>query len=164
MKVLQSKRYKIKEVLPQTDDNILFRIKTNLNPEPGQFVQVSIPGVGEAPISTASYNHKILDLNVRLVGSVTKAMARMQKGDKIHLRGPYGRGYPMDYLKGKNLILVGGGCGVAPLRGIIEFVDKNKNDYGNISMFFGFRSPSDVLFKDEIKQNQQCLQKKCMIN
>lgn len=150
--IFQSNRYKIKEVIPQTGDNILLKVKTNMNPLPGQFVEVSIPGLGEAPISSASYNNKLLDLNIRKVGSVTNAVADLKKGAKLHLRGPYGTGYPMEKLKGKNLVLIGGGCGVAPLRGAIEYVDKSRLDYREINMFFGFRTPDDVLFQEEMKQ------------
>ncbi|MFH1589442.1 MAG: FAD/NAD(P)-binding protein [archaeon] len=150
LNIYQSNLYKVLDVIKQTSDNFLIRIKTNLNPQPGQFVNVSIPGIGEAPISSASYNKKQLDLNVRIVGKVTEAMCKLKKGDKIQLRGPYGKGYPMEKFKGKNLILIGGGCGVAPLRGVIEYLEKNRADYKDIHLFFGYRSPADVLFKDEI--------------
>lgn len=151
----QSKRYRIKEVVKQTDDNILMKIKSKLNPQPGQFVEVSIPGIGEAPISSASYNNKELDLNIRTVGAVTKATSELKKGDKIYLRGPYGNGYPMKEFKGHHLILIGGGCGVAPLKGIIEYIEKNRNDYRDVHLFFGYRSPKDVLFKEEIEEWKQ---------
>jgi len=150
--IYQAKRYKITDVVEQTGDNIMLRIKTRLNPKPGEFVEVSIPGIGEVPISSASYNNKVLDLNIRIVGNVTEAISKLKKGDKIHLRGPYGKGYPIDELKGKNLILIAGGCGLAPLRGIIEYIDQHRLDYREIYLFFGFRSPDDVLFKDEIRE------------
>ncbi len=150
MNIYNSKQYKILDVIKQTGDNTLLRIKCDLNPMPGQFVNVSIPGIGEAPISSASYNDKLLDLNVRIVGNVTKAMTQLKKGDEIGLRGPYGNGFPMKELKGKDLVLVGGGCGVAPLRGIIEYVDLHRKDYKDVYMFFGYRTPGDILFKDEI--------------
>lgn len=146
----QSKQYRIKKLLPQTEDNIMFRIKTDINPMPGQFVEVSIPGIGEAPISSASYSKSILDLNVRVVGNVTEAMIRLKKGEKIYLRGPFGKGYPMKELEGKNLILVGGGCGVAPLRGLIEYLDAHRLAYKEVTLFFGYRTPDDILFKDEV--------------
>jgi len=148
--IYEAKKYKIKDVWPETSDNFLFKIKTRINPQPGQFVEVSIPGIGEAPISGASYNKHELDLNVRVVGNVTNALINLKKGDKVHLRGPYGHGYPMGDFKGQDLILIGGGCGVAPLRGIIEFIDKHRMDYGEIHLFFGFRTPEDVLFKEEM--------------
>ncbi|MBC8495301.1 FAD/NAD(P)-binding protein [archaeon] len=150
MSLYKLKKYLIKDVIKQTNDNTMIRIQTNLNPIPGQFVQVSIPGIGEAPISSASYNKKELDLNFRVVGSVTEALNKFKKGDKVYLRGPYGNGYPMEKFKGQNLILVGGGCGVAPLRGIIEYIDKHREDYKHVELFFGFRTPSDVLFKNEV--------------
>lgn len=150
MNIYNSKAYTIKEVFKQTSDNYMLRIKTNINPLPGQFVEVSIPGIGEAPMSGASYNNKILDLNIRVVGNVTGAAAKLKKGDKVFLRGPYGKGYPMDELKNKRIILIGGGCGVAPLRGAIEYLDQNRRFYPDVKLFFGFRSPEDVLFKDEI--------------
>ena len=145
--IYEAKQYKIKEVIPETSDNVMLRVKTKLNPMPGQFVEVSIPGIGEAPISSASYNKHELDLNVRVVGNVTGALLNFKKGDKLHLRGPYGRGYPMDEFKGQDLILIGGGCGVAPIRGIIEYIDEHRLDYKEIHLFFGFRTPEDVLFK-----------------
>ncbi|MFH1770640.1 MAG: FAD/NAD(P)-binding protein [archaeon] len=150
MNIYDAKAYKVKDVIQQSGDNFMLRIKTNINPMPGQFVNVSLPGIGEAPISSASYSKKILDLNIRVVGSVTESLSKLKKGAKVQLRGPYGKGYPMDKFKGKNLILIGGGCGVAPLRGIIEYINQHRNDYKDVHLFFGYRSPADVLFKDEI--------------
>lgn len=150
MNIYNAKAYRIKDVIQQSGDNFMLRIKTNLNPQPGQFVEVSLPGIGEAPISSASYSKRILDLNIRIVGDVTEALSKLKKGAKLHLRGPYGKGYPMGKFKGKNLILIGGGCGVAPLRGIIEYIDQHREDYKEVHFFFGYRSPDDVLFKDEI--------------
>ncbi|MAG39083.1 anaerobic sulfite reductase subunit B [Candidatus Woesearchaeota archaeon] len=150
--IYQAKRYKIKDIQRQSNNNIMLRIKTKINPSPGQFVEVSIPGIGESPISTASYNKKILDLNVQVVGNVTEALAKMRIGQKIHLRGPYGTSYPLEQLKGENLILVAGGCGVAPLRAVIEYLKERRLDYKEIHLFFGFRSPKDILFKEEMKE------------
>ncbi|MBU0666982.1 MAG: FAD/NAD(P)-binding protein, partial [Nanoarchaeota archaeon] len=142
--------YKILSTSKETADDVFLRIETDINPQPGQFVQVSIPGIGEAPISTASCDENFLDLNIRVVGNVTKAIGNLKKNDYIHLRGPYGRGYPLVDFKGKNIVLIGGGCGVAPLRGVIKYLEKHRKDYDEITMFFGFRTPQDVLFKDEV--------------
>jgi anaerobic sulfite reductase subunit B len=147
MNIFQHKLYTITEVQKQNHDNILFSIDCDINPYPGQFVQVNVPGLGEAPISTASFNGKELQLNIRVVGNVTYAMTKLKKGDKISLRGPYGQGFPMHHFEGNNIILIGGGCGVAPLKGVIDYLDANREKYHDIIMFFGYRSPKDILFK-----------------
>lgn len=129
-----------------------FTLKVKYESEhvPGQFVQVSVLGTGECPLSIASYDQQTIDLNVNRVGNVTAALQSIQEGDTLFVRGPYGNGYPMEELKGKNIILVGGGCGVASLRGIVHYLGENKNDYRSIRTFIGFRSHDMVLFRDEL--------------
>ncbi|MCW4026849.1 MAG: FAD-binding oxidoreductase, partial [Candidatus Bathyarchaeota archaeon] len=85
--------------------------------EPGQFVEVSVMGVGEAPVSicAARKREDILELCVRRVGKVTNAIHRLNVGDLLWIRGPYGNSFPMKNMEGKNLLLVGGGLGIAPL-------------------------------------------------
>ena len=73
--------------------------------DPGQFVQVSVPGIGEVPISIASDSFKHINLNIKEVGNVTKALSRLKKNDAIFIRGPYGKGYPMKNVKGKDLVI-----------------------------------------------------------
>lgn len=119
------------------------------------FVMLSIPGIGECPISICSYSKEYLKLNIREVGNVTKHLGVLEKGADVLVRGPYGKGYPMDLLKGNNLVIVGGGCGVAPLKGIIEYVESRRHDYKNVNLVFGFRTPKDILFKREIENWKQ---------
>lgn len=135
----------------ESSDCFTIRTDVKSNYAPGQFFQVSLPGIGEAPISVASYSPEYLDLNIRMVGNVTKAVSGLKKGDTIYIRGPYGNGYPMDDFFGKNLLLIGGGCGVAPLRGVISYVEQHRNDFADVSMYFGYRSYEDILFKDDLK-------------
>jgi len=135
----------------ETKDCFLIRVDFKAKHDPGQFVQVSIPGFGEAPISIASYSEEFMDLNIREVGNITNHLAKLKKGDTIYIRGPYGRGYPMEKLHGKSIVLVGGGSGVAPLKGILSYIDKNKNSFPEVIAYFGFRTPEDILFKDETK-------------
>lgn len=146
----ESKKYKVLSVKKQTNDNWLYTLDCDINPAPGQFVEVSIPGLGEAPISTASNNDKKLELNVRAVGGITQAMTHLKPGDKIGIRGPYGQGFPMHHFKGDNIVIIGGGCGAAPLKGVIEYIDNNRVDYKDILIFFGYRSPEDILFEHHI--------------
>lgn len=119
---------------------------------PGQFVQVSVPGFGECPISICSDSRNFIKLNIREVGNVTKALSRLKKGDTILIRGPYGKGYPMEALKGNSIIMIGGGCGVAPLKGVIDYVENHRQDYKEVHLFLGYRTPSDIIFKREVEE------------
>ena len=136
----------------ESSDCFMIRVDYKSKHDPGQFVQLYIPGIGEAPISIASYSQEFLDLNIREVGNVTKSLSKLKKGDIVHIRGPYGKGYPMEKLFGKELIIIGGGSGVAPLKGIVSYVDKHKANFGEVTLYFGFRTPEDILFKEEMRQ------------
>lgn len=122
-----------------------------LNYLPGQFFQVSIPGFGEAPISVCSYSDEFLEFNVRAVGDVTNEIVKLEPGDSLWLRGPYGTHYPMKEMIGKSLMIVGGGTGVAPLRGVLKYVEKHRADYDRVHLFIGFRNPEAIIFKKDIE-------------
>lgn len=143
---------KIEEKIKQTEEEYLFRINHKMQHEPGQFLQVGVFGVGEAPISICSYSEEYIELSVRRVGNVTNALCSMQKGDTIWLRGPYGRGYMMPLFKGNSIVVVGGGCGVAPMRSAVQYIQKNREDYRNVYLFFGFRGPDEILFKEDFEK------------
>ncbi|MBW2967202.1 FAD/NAD(P)-binding protein [Candidatus Woesearchaeota archaeon] len=131
-----------------------FTIKTDFKAdhEPGQFVQITLPGIGEAPISICSYSKEFMEFHVREVGNVTNAVSKLQKGDRLFIRGPYGKGYPMEKFIGKTLIIIGGGSGVAPLKGILSYLDKHRSSYQDILLYFGFRDHNEIIFKDQMKQ------------
>jgi len=136
----------------ETSDNFTLTVNMKIKHEPGQFVQVSLPGFGESPISICSDSKKHIKLNIREVGNVTKALSNLRKGDTVFLRGPYGNGYPMELLKGKGVIIIGGGCGVAPLKGVIDYILNNKEDYKELQLFLGYRSEQDIIFKKDVKE------------
>jgi len=144
------KKIKVLEFFRESSDNFTITVNFKSNHEPGQFVMVSLPGIGEAPISISSYSTEFVKLDIRQVGSVTNAAAKLRKGDFVFVRGPYGKGYPMDVLEGNNIVMIGGGCGVAPLKGIIEYVGQNRSKFRNIDLFLGYRSVSDILFTREL--------------
>ena len=144
--------YKVLEFFRETADTFTLTVGMAIKHDPGQFVQVSIPGVGEAPISICSDSDRYLKLNIREVGNMTRALAFLREGDTVFIRGPYGRGYPMQSLKGNDLLIIGGGCGVAPLKGIIDYVENHRDDYGTVELFLGYRSPNDVIFRREIEE------------
>lgn len=136
----------------ESPDNFTLTASFKASHEPGQFVMVSLPGIGEAPISISSYSKDHIKLNVRQAGSVTCSLAKLRKGDFVLIRGPYGKGYPMKALEGNNIVMIGGGCGVAPLKGVIEYIAQNRGKYKNIDLFFGYRSANDVLFSRELPE------------
>lgn len=133
-------------------DTKLFTIKPGLKFDPGQFVLVGNLGFGEAPISiTSTPGKNYFDLAIRIVGKVTKKLHELRTNDIIYIRGPYGNGFPIDKFKGKNILIITGGCGLAGLRSIIYYIKENSSNFGNIQIFYGTKTTEDILFKDEIK-------------
>lgn len=142
---------KVVSVSKETDDIKTFRIQYEERCMPGQFVQMSLMGIGECPISLSSYSKGYIDLTVRNVGNVTNAIHKLKPGSVVGIRGPYGNGYPMESMFGKDLLIIGGGTGAAPLRSVLQFVQQQRADYGKIDIFLGFRTPEDILFRKDIE-------------
>ena len=121
--------------------------------ESGQFGEYSVFGVGEAPfcISSSPTRRGHLEFALQRVGTVTNALHRLGVGSEIGFRGPYGNSFPLDLLQGKNLVFVGGGIGLAPLRSLIWNVIDNRDKYGNIDIIYGARSPADLCFRYDLE-------------
>ncbi len=147
----QSRPYKIVEVKKFTEDVKLLKVKCNLNPLPGQFIETSIPGIGECPLASCSYNKNYVELLMRKAGNVTSALFQLNKINEVFIRGPYGRGFPIDKLKNQNLILIAGGTGIAPVTSLIDLVEKNRKYFKEIFIYFGFKDEEHVLLKERIK-------------
>lgn len=148
------------EVSELTPQEKLFRLRLDDGSElehlPGQFIQVSIPGLTEAPISLASSATRGPDfeLGVRKAGTLTGAMHQLQPGDKLGIRGPFGRPFQLESLVGKQLLLIAGGCGLAPLRSLIQYCQERRNEYLSVQILYGARSPQDLLFKEDLENWQ----------
>ncbi|MCS5695860.1 FAD/NAD(P)-binding protein [Desulfofundulus thermocisternus] len=129
-------------------------VMENFKQKPGQVAQISVFGVGEATISITSSPTKkgLLEFSVKKVGMLTSALHRLEPGCKVGIRGPYGNHFPYEKMKGKDLLFIGGGIGLAPLRALIDFVlaEENRKDYGNIEIIYGARSVDDLCFKYDI--------------
>ncbi|HET6499013.1 MAG TPA: FAD/NAD(P)-binding protein, partial [Coriobacteriia bacterium] len=117
----------------------------------GQFVELSIFGVGEAPISISSAPSKqgFIELCVRESGDVTGALHAMRCGDIVGLRGPFGRGFPFDEMKGHDVLLVAGGLGIAPLKSLINHIHDERHSFGKVTILYGSRNPAEVLFRQQ---------------
>lgn len=137
----------------------LFRIELpsgfSLNHRPGQFVEVSVLGIGEAPISICSSPSRTdgaFELCVRAVGKLTDAMHALKPGSMIGIRGPFGRGFPYERFRGKDILLAAGGLGLAPLRSLINEVLDERGKFGRVIILYGARTPDDLLFADELRE------------
>ncbi|MDP8262213.1 MAG: FAD/NAD(P)-binding protein [Candidatus Ancaeobacter aquaticus] len=126
----------------------------DLSHEPGQFVMVSIPGIGEAPISISSSPTKkgSFELVVREAGTLTASLHKLNAGDVVGIRGPFGTGFPVQILEGNDLLFVAGGLGIVPLRSLINYVIFNRRDFGKINILLGCKTPEDMLFGDEVAE------------
>ncbi len=120
--------------------------------QPGQFVELSVFGAGEAPFCLAQSPTRsdFIEVTVRRTGSVTNRLHHYQPGDMVGLRGPFGNCFPFERAKGKNLIFVGGGIGLPPLRSLINFVLDHRSDYGVVHVLYGARTPADRVYKNEL--------------
>ncbi len=126
--------------------------KELLNYKPGQFAFWSLPGFGEAPFSYTSNpgnGNKTMQFCIRRVGRVTSAIFNLKEGEIVHVRGPNGNWFPLEKMKGKNLLFVMGGLGAAPLRSVLKQVLFERDKYKNICILHGARTPNDMLFKKE---------------
>lgn len=148
----------IDKIEPLTSDVKLYTLKyknagESADYKAGQFFMVSVFGFGEAPISiTSSPARKgFIELAVKCAGSLTSELHKMKAGAEIGLRGPYGNGFPVDSLKGFDLLFVGGGIGLAPLRSLINLAIEKKSEFGKITILYGARTYDDMVFKDELK-------------
>ena len=124
--------------------------------KPGQCAMLSIPGVGEAMFSiTSSPTEKdFMEFSIKKCGCLTSWLHQMDVGQEILIRGPYGNGFPVDTaLKGKNLLFIAGGVGLAPLHSVINYCLANRANYGAIDVVYGSRSKEDLLDLDEIQNS-----------
>lgn len=121
--------------------------------KPGQCAMLSVPPVGEALFSITSSPHcrDCLEFSIKRVGDVSGALHDLLPGSQIGIRGPYGNGFPVDEMKGKDLLFIGGGIGLAPLRSLIGYCFANRIEYGHIDIVYGARSPADLVRKSEIR-------------
>ena len=143
---------KIISITSHTDIDYTFRMEYKGDVKPGQFFEVSVPKYGEAPISVCGIGDGYVDLTIRRVGVVTDVIHTFFPGDKLFMRGPYGNGFDINEYKGKELIIAAGGTGLAPVKGIVDYFNEHINEVKKFNVLMGFKSPKDILFKDDIQK------------
>ncbi len=141
------------ETRQMTGRERFFRLKLDapLGHRPGQFAMVSIPGIGEAPISISCgpRNDNVIEMVIRNVGSLTQVLHKLEPGDSVGIRGPLGCGFDLDDFYGRDVVLVAGGLGLVPLRSLIQAIVAESGRYGRITIISGCRTPAEELFRNE---------------
>ena len=140
----------ILEVIKHTEKEYTFRMRYSGDVKPGQFFEVSIPKFGEAPISVSGISEDSVDLTIRRVGRVTNEVFEKYVGQTLLMRGPYGNGFDVSLYEKGEVIVVAGGTGVSPVRGVISALAET-DDAKDKHVIVGFRSPDDMLFRDDLK-------------
>ena len=133
-----------------------FKVQTDIQPDHGQFLQLSIPKVGEAPISVSAQGDGWLDFTIRSVGKVTDEIFNKKVGETLFLRGPYGHGWPLEEkFKGKHLVVITGGTGLAPVRSMLNTCFENDGYVESVTLISGFKNEEGIIFKPELKKWQE---------
>jgi len=147
------------DVRPMTELEKYFKVKFDTDRGadymPGQFMEISLPGIGECPISISSsptrHPDGTFEMVIRKAGSTTGALHRLEPGDKIGVRGPFGTHFPVDQaMRGKSVLFICGGIGLVPVRSAIHYVLDNRDEFDEVTVLFGTRSPRERLFTGEL--------------
>ena len=146
---------RVVRIIDETPDVKNFHVATEQGEKPfsvmpGQLAMVSLPAVGEGMFSCTWQGENHLEFAIRRVGLLTDALHELEVGQHLGVRGPYGNGFPVEACRGKDLLFIGGGIGLAPVRSFINYCFKHREDYGKIQIIYGARSQADLCFKEEL--------------
>jgi NAD(P)H-flavin reductase len=148
-------RTEVLEVLVETPTIKTLRLKPAepIAFETGQFIELTVPGAGEAPFTPSSQpaEREIMEVSVMRVGRVTERIHRLRQGDEVGLRGPFGQGYPLADFRDQELLVVGGGCGFAPLRSLMYELFRRSGEFKKLLFRGGCKNPQDFLYRREIE-------------
>jgi NAD(P)H-flavin reductase len=157
--IYQPRFAEVMDINRLTENEKLFKIRLPdskaLGHRPGQFVMISLLGIGEAPISitsSPSRSGEIFELCIRKAGVLTGALHNLKPGDKVCIRGPYGNGFPMERFYGKDMLLIPGGLGLAPMRSLINQIWAERRKFGRVIILYGAPSPAELLFQSELEE------------
>ena len=152
---LVPKMCKVIKITRETPDIKTFRIQTAEGEKPfelmpGQLAMLSVLGVGEGMFSITAHGDDWVESSIKKTGMLTDVLHELSEGDAVGLRGPYGNYFPVENTKGKDILFIGGGIGLAPVRSFIRYAFENRPDYGKIDILYGARSYDDLVFKDDL--------------
>jgi sulfhydrogenase subunit gamma (sulfur reductase) len=141
------------KIVPMATDNHLFSFlpEQPMALAPGQFVEITLPGVGSFPVSSCDrVRDGLITACIRRAGRVTEALYQLEKGDVIGLRGPFGKGFPVELFKDQDALLIAGGLGMSPLRGLLQALLDDHHRKARIIVLYGSRKPEALLFREEL--------------
>jgi sulfite reductase subunit B len=152
--IYRSIKAEVLDVITETPTikTIRFKPKEPMSFATGQFIQFSVPGVGEGPFTPSSnpYDTSFMDVTIMKVGRLTEKVHELKKGDAVGIRGPYGQGYPIEQYKGREVLVVAGGCGFAPLRSLMYSLINIRKDLKDLVFRGGCRNPQEIIYKEEV--------------
>lgn len=151
MNPVQPKACTILSVHKESEHEWTFRVETDAKVSHGQFMQLSIPMIGEAPISVSAQGDGWLEFTIRNVGKVTNVIFEKQAGDTLFLRGPYGKGWPVEQFEGKHVVVITGGTGLAPVRSMLNMFAANPGMVEDVHLISGFKNEEGIVFKPELE-------------
>ncbi|RLD18779.1 MAG: oxidoreductase [Caldiserica bacterium] len=152
-KVIKAEVLDVKDETPEIKTFVL-KPEIDFEFKAGQFIQFTVFGVGEAPFtpSSSQFEKEKLEVTIMRTGRVTEVIHRLKKGDRVGIRGPLGNGYPLEEFEGKNILIVGGGVGLAPLRALLLSLLHQRDKYGRILLLYGAKTPEDIVYKNEFSK------------
>ncbi len=142
----------VEKVITETSNikTFVLKLKEKFSFATGQFIELTVPGLGEGPFTPSSspYETEKLEVTIMGVGGITGKLHSMKQGDLVGIRGPYGKGYPMSEFYGKEVLILGGGVGMAPLRSFLLALLKESGKFKKIILCYGSKTPGDVVYKN----------------
>lgn len=159
IELLEPSPYRITDYKQELDDTFTLTLmpvdsSKVFHFQPGQFNMIYVFGAGEAPlsISSSSEDNGSIIHTIKAVGRVTKLLQASSVGDVVGVRGPFGRGWPLQELIKRDLLIIAGGLGLAPLRPLIYYIAAHRDNFGKVALLIGSRSPERVLFREQLRQ------------
>ena len=144
--------HKILNIIHETQAEYTFRVQCEDEVRHGQFYVLSIPKVGEAPISVSARGKGYVEFTIRKVGRLTNGIFGMREGDILFMRGPYGNAFPVEDFAGKHLVVIAGGTGLAPVRSMLRHFQENPGEAKSVHLIAGFKDRSCVLFEEDLEK------------
>ena len=144
--------HEILSILKETAAEYTFRVAYEGETDHGQFFQLSIPKIGEAPISVSGKGEGYVEFTIRKIGRLTNGIFGLDAGDMLFMRGPYGKAFPVEDFKGKDLVVICGGTGMAPVKTLLNYFYEHRDEVKSVHLIAGFKDINSVLFTEEIEK------------